>query len=175
MTGMTARTSSAAVHQHSRTRVPLALRLLGRQERFVLVGSALLAISLFLPWYVTEPGNPASLVNGLAGELSAWETHDIIRWGFVFVLAHAAALLWNTVRRHQVPWLPGEPTMVQAVNGFGLLAYVGFIDRPGEPMQTISLGYGWWLALAGLVLMIVGPAMHAHGHKAKRRPPGVLK
>ena len=158
-----------------RARGYLSMTRLGAQERWVLVGAALLALSLFAPWYGTEAGNAASAVNGLTGDVSAWSAHEYLRWGFLFVLAHAAALIWNALRGHDVPWLRGEPTMIQAINGLGLVAWCGFIDRPGEPMSTISLNYGWWLALVGILLMIVVTGRHAQSQVTRRLPPGVLR
>jgi hypothetical protein len=54
-----------------------------------------------------------------------------------------------------------EPSMVLGVNAIGIVLYFGFIYRPGTPMQTISLAYGYWLALAGVVAPLVVSSIRA--------------
>jgi hypothetical protein len=63
---------------------------------------------------------------------------------------------------------------VAAIAAFGLVGYVGLLDRPGEPSGAISLAVGYYGALLGTVLMIVGGAMTAGQTERTRKPPGVL-
>ena len=40
-------------------------------------------------------------------------------------------------------------TAVIGIIAFGLIVYVGIIERPGEPPSQISLGIGWYISLLG--------------------------
>jgi hypothetical protein len=65
-------------------------------------------------------------------------------------------------------------TAVVAIAAFGLVAYTGFLDRPGEPSGAISLQLGFYGALLGTILMTVGGAITAGQTERTRKPPGVL-
>jgi hypothetical protein len=56
----------------------------------------------------------------------------------------------------------------------GLVLYSGIVSRPGEPRAQISLQIGWFLAVVGIVLMMVGGAKRAAEVERARKPPGVL-
>ena len=56
----------------------------------------------------------------------------------------------------------------------GLVLYVGVVDRPGEPPGQIELAWGWYVALAGCVLMLVGAARRTGEAERRRKPPGTL-
>jgi hypothetical protein len=60
--------------------------------------------------------------------------------------------------RHELTWARGELTAVLAIVALGLVLYVGVIDRPGEPPGQIELEWGWYVALAG-ALMLAGAAL----------------
>jgi hypothetical protein len=50
----------------------------------------------------------------------------------------------------------------------------GVIDKPGTPPGQISLSYGWWVALFGGVLILIGSIWRSRESSARRKPPGVL-
>jgi hypothetical protein len=50
----------------------------------------------------------------------------------------------------------------------------GIIDKPGEPAGLVSVSYGFWVALSGILLMLVGSSLRASGTERPRKPPGVL-
>jgi membrane protease YdiL (CAAX protease family) len=118
---------------------------LGRGELVAAVGGLLLGVCLFLPWYETAPDNPNAFI-----------------------------LIWIVIRDHELSWARGEMTAVAAIAAFGLVAYMGFLDRPGSPSGEISLQAGFYGALLGTILMIVGGAMTAGQTERTRKPPGVL-
>jgi hypothetical protein len=147
---------------------------LGTGELIALLGGAALAAGLFLPWYVTNPSNPNAAINGGRGTFSGWDVHTIIRWLLIAAAAAPLILLWVVLREHELSWPRGEMTAVVAIVAFGLVSYVGVIDRPGEPKGEISLKLGWFGALLGVILMAVGGAMRAGSSERPRKPPGVL-
>ena len=128
---------------------------------------------MFLPWYGTSD-NPNALIDGARGDFSAWEVHPIMRWLLLAAAAAPLILAWIVLRDHELSWPRGELTAVVAMAALGLVLYAGIVSRPGEPRSQIALQIGWFLALVGLVLMLVGGAKRAAEIERRRKPPGVL-
>jgi hypothetical protein len=147
---------------------------LGRGEFVAALGGLLLGVCLFLPWYETSPDNPNAVIDGARGALSGWEVHGLMRWLLLAAAAAPFILIWIVIRDHELSWPRGEMTAVAAIAAFGLVAYAGFLDRPGEPGGAISLQLGFYGALLGTILMIVGGAMSAGETERVRKPPGVM-
>jgi hypothetical protein len=132
-----------------------------------------LGISLFLPWYGTDASNPSSNVDGKRGELGAWIVHPVLRW---VLLAGAVATLlgaWQTMRAQRAELPRGQITVMLAVLVAGLIVMVGLIIRPGSPPATISLEYGWFVALAAPLGAIATGLTRQP--RARRAPPGVTR
>jgi hypothetical protein len=148
---------------------------LSASEFIAALGGLLLGVCVFMPWYTLDPatGN-ATLAGYTEGSVSAWQAHSILR--FVFLLAALAPLilLYIVLRDHELSWPRGEMTAVIAVAAFGFVIYLGVIDRPGEPPSEISLGWGWFGALAGVILMAIGGSIRAGSTERPRKPPGVM-
>jgi hypothetical protein len=147
---------------------------LGRGELVAALGGVLLAVCLFLPWYETSPDNRNAVIDGVRGALSGWEVHGFMRWLLLAAAAAPLILIWIVIREHELSWPRGEMTAVAAIAAFGLVAYTGFLDRPGEPGGAISLRLGFYGALVGTMLMIAGGAMSAGETERVRKPPGVM-
>jgi hypothetical protein len=147
---------------------------LGRGELVAAVGGLLVAVCLFLPWYETDAGNPNALIDGGRGGFSGWDVHSIMRWLLLAAAVAPFILIWIVIRDHELSWARGEMTAVAAIAAFGLVAYTGFLDRPGDPNGAISLEPGFYGAFLGTILMIVGGAMTAGQTERTRKPPGVL-
>src|ERR1700749_4476393 len=152
----------------------MQLGRLGRGEILAVVGGILLALGLFLPWYATNPDNANALIDGARGSVSGLSSHPIIGWLLLVAAGAPLILAWIVLRDHQLSWPRGELTAVVAMIAFVLVLYVGVVDRPGEPSGQIQLRLGWYLAVLGTVLEIVGGAMRAGGVERPRKPPGVL-
>jgi hypothetical protein len=150
------------------------LRHISRSEIIAAVGGALLALGVFLPWYVPNTDNRNANVNGVRDAVSAFDTYSILRWLLLAAAIAPLILVWIVVRDHELSWSRGELTAVVGIAAFGLIFYAGVIDRPGEPSGAISLGIGWFLALLGSILMIAGAASTAAGTDKPRKPPGVF-
>jgi hypothetical protein len=147
---------------------------LGRGELVAALGGLLLAMCLFLPWYETDPDNPNAVIDGQTGALSGFEVHPMLRWLLLAAAAAPLILVWIVIRDHELSWPRGEMTAVVAIAAFGLVAYTGLLDRPGSPKGAISLQVGFYGALLGTILMIVGGAMTAGQNERVRKPPGVF-
>jgi hypothetical protein len=147
---------------------------LSRSELIAALGGILLLVGVFLPWYVPNTENRNAIVNGSREAVSAWEAHTLLRFLFIAAAVAPLILTYIVVRDHELSWPRGELTAVVAIAAFGIVGYVGIVDRPGEPPGEISLGIGWFLSLAGTILMAVGGAMRAGSSERPRKPPGVL-
>lgn len=147
---------------------------LSSSEFIAAIGGLLLGLSVFAPWYVPNEDNRNAMVAGSRQVVSAWDAHMILRYLFLVAAVAPIILLYIVLRDHQLSWPRGELTAVVAITAFGIVGYLGIIDRPGEPSGEISLQYGWFGAMAGVILMAVGGAMRAGGTERPRKPPGVL-
>ena len=146
---------------------------ISRSEILAALGGALLALSLFLPWYSTS-SNPNANISGMRGDISAWDAHSILRYLFLAVALAPIVLLWVIVRDHELSWPRGEMTAVIGIVAFVGVLYLGVIDRPGEPPSEISLGLGWFIALIGTLMIAIGGSYRASTTERPRKPPGVL-
>ena len=143
-------------------------------EIIAAVGGVLLALSVFVKWYEARPENANANVNGMTGVVSAWDAHTILRYVFLLAALAPIVLLYIVVRDHELSWPRGEMTAVIGIIAFGLVVYQGVIDRPGEPPSEIELEIGWWMALLGTILIIVGGSYRASTTERPRKPPGVF-
>jgi hypothetical protein len=144
-----------------------------------MAGGLLLAISLFLTCYRTDPGNPNADMfpdkNGIqAGSFSWWDSHTITRWILLLNAVAPFILAYIIVREHALSWPRGEVTMVTAIAALGFILYFGFIARPGDPSGAIGLRIGWFGMLLGSLLMLVGSLIRISATETKRKPPGVF-
>lgn len=151
------------------------VKALNRGELIAIVGGILLGISIFLPWY--SLGNQFAHINACSGPnttCTGW--HSILVLRFILLAGAAAPLIlaWVIIRGHALSWPRGELTAVVGVTAFVLVLFRGVIDKPGFPHDQISVDYGWWIALAGSLLIIVGAAWRYQEGAPRRNPPGVL-
>jgi hypothetical protein len=147
---------------------------LSRSELIAAIGGILLGLSVFLTWYVPNEDNRNAVVAGSREAVSAWQAHSLLRYLFLAAAIAPLILAYIVLRDHKLSWPRGELTAVVAIAAFGIVGYVGIIDRPGEPPGEIGLSIGWFGAMLGVILMAIGGAMRAGGSERPRKPPGVL-
>ena len=138
------------------------------------IGGLVLVIAVFLPAYSPSRDNPNATVAGGRDDASIWQVHDVLRILLLLAALAPVVLVYIIARGHQLSWPRGEMTAVVAIAAFGIIGYLGIVDRPGEPPGEIGLGIGWFLSMAGVILMATGGAMRASGTERPRKPPGVL-
>ena len=129
---------------------------------------------VFLPWYGTNADNRNANIDGATGSLSGFTVHPILSWLLLAAASAPLILAWIIARDHELSWPRGEMTAVVA-----MIAHradpLRRLHRPsGRPSSQISLQFGWFVALLGAVLMLVGGATRAGGTERPRKPPGVL-
>jgi hypothetical protein len=144
------------------------------KELVAMLGGLLLGVGLFGPWYAAV--SPLATIGGNPGigEYSGWEIHLIMRWLLLLAAIAPFILAYIVLRDHQLTWARGELTAVVSIAALGLLLYIGVIDRPGEPPGQIELRWGWYVALLGAILMLVGSVMRTGETERRRKPPGTI-
>jgi len=147
-------------------------RKLRRGEVIATIGGALLAVALFLAWYHTSGSNAE--VAGRRGDVSAWQAHSMVRYLLLAGALAPAILAYIVIRDHALSWPRGELTAVVAIFALGFIVYFGIIARPGNLRAETTLDLGWFVALAGGVLMLYGAATRTGESDRRRKPPGVL-
>jgi hypothetical protein len=139
-----------------------------------MLGGALLAVSVFLPWYGTDSDNRFANIDGERGDQSCFDVHPILRWLLIAAAVAPFILAYIIANDIKLSWARGEMTAVTSIAAFGLVVYNGIIDRPGEPSSAISLEPGWFLAVLGTLMMIAGAALRSSEHERARKPPGTI-
>lgn len=147
---------------------------LHRNEYMGMLGGALLAVSVFLPWYGTDSDNRFANIDGERGHQSCFDVHPILRWLLIAAAVAPFILAYIIANDIKLSWARGEMTAVTSIAAFGLVFYNGIIDRPGEPSSAISLEFGWFLAVLGTLMMIAGAAQRSSEHERARKPPGTI-
>jgi hypothetical protein len=148
---------------------------LDRGELIAVVGGLLLGLSLVLPWY--SLGNRFATLNSCHGPnstCSGWDSLTILRWLLLLTAVAPAILAWIIIRGHALSWPRGELTAVTALTALTFTIFRGVLDKPGSPESEITITYGWWIALAGGLLILVGSIWRSQESAARRKPPGVL-
>ncbi len=151
------------------------LRQLDRGELIAAIGGALLGASLLLQWYTL--GNQNAVLGGCKGphgSCTGWNALTILRFLLLIAAVAPAVLAYIIVRGHALSWPRGELTAVVALAALTLTLFRGVIDRPGSPPEEIGVGYGWWVALLGGLLILVGSIWRSQESGARRKPPGVF-
>jgi hypothetical protein len=150
-------------------------RALNRGEVIATLGGILLGVSIFLSWYTL--GNGFAHINSCHGPhttCTGWKSLTILRYAFLLGAVAPLILSWIIVRGHALAWPRGELTAVVAVIALVLTLFRGVIDKPGAPNEEIGVDYGWWVALAGGLLILAGSVWRARESAPRRKPPGVL-
>jgi hypothetical protein len=150
------------------------MQRLTRNEVVAMVGGLLLGVCLFADWYTAV--SPLATLGGVTGvgSQTGWQTHHVLRWVLLVMAIAPFILAYIVARDHKLTWARGELTAVLSIFAFGVLLYVGVIDRPGEPAGQIELAWGWYVALLGSLLMLAGSAMRTGETERRRKPPGTI-
>lgn len=144
-----------------------------------MLSGALLAVSVFLPWYSLSE-SPARAEQGAwicgAGNYScsAWETFPVNRWLFLLAAAAPFILTYFVISAQRGQYPTGEFTMTAGLAVIVLAGFNGVISKPGSEFQFgVSLDYGFFLAILAGFLMAGAGALRSleSGGGAQRKPP----
>ena len=149
-------------------------RQLDRGELVAVLGGAILGVSLFLGWYwLGDKFAVLGTCRGPGSSCSAWSSLMIVRYLLLIAAIAPAVLAWIIVRGHALSWPRGEMTAIIAIAALTFTLFHGLIDRPGKPPGEISISYGWWIGLAGGILILIGSVWRAQESATTRKPPGL--
>jgi hypothetical protein len=148
---------------------------LDRGELIAVVGGIVLGISLFLSWFTL--GDKFTVLNTCHGPRSTctgWHSLSILRYLLLITAIAPAILAYIIIRGHALSWPRGELTAVTALAALTFTVFRGVLDKPGQPPGQIAIDIGWWVGLAGGLLILVGSIWRSRESAARRKPPGVL-
>jgi CDP-diglyceride synthetase len=148
---------------------------LDRGEALAIIGGLVLAGSMFLSWY-TLSNQYASLggCKGPNGSCSGWSSLGFLSVIIVIAAIAPGILAYIVARGHALSWPRGELTAVCSLVALVLTLFRGFIDKPGSPSGEIHISYGWFLAMLGGFLILLGALVRSQETGRRRKPPGVL-
>jgi hypothetical protein len=162
------------------------LKFLRWPEYVGFLGAGVLLGSLFLPWFSTscdsvhparpQGCNPNSLLNGRAGEFTAFDTYKIMDLLLVAACIAPFVLAYIIARGHTLTWAPGEVTMIVGMVAGALILLNGIIlGRPGGTNSVeVSISPGYWVGLLGANMILVGGLVRQAMYGGGRKPPGVF-
>jgi hypothetical protein len=143
-------------------------------EYYGFVGSAVLFLSLLLPWYGTST-NPNARINGARGTFDAFQTFKLLDILLVAACTAPFILAWIVARGHALTWRPGEVTMIVGMTAFVLVLLNGIVlGKPGGPDSEIQLKIGWFVGLLGSAGICAAGILRQAEQARGRKPPGVL-
>jgi hypothetical protein len=143
-------------------------------EYYGFLSSAILFISLFLPWYGTT-SNPNAQINGHRGTFDAFQTFKVLDILLIGACTAPFILAWIVARGHALTWRPGEVTMIVGMTAFVLIILNGVIlGKPGSPDSEIELKIGWFIGLLGSAGICAAGVLRQAEQARDRKPPGVL-
>ncbi len=149
-------------------------RELDRGELIAVLGGVILGLSVFLAWYTL--GDRYTVLGNCRGPNSsctAWNSLLILRFLLLIAAVAPAVLAWIILRGHALSWPRGEMTAIIAIAALTFTAFRGLIDKPGTPPGEISISFGWWVGLAGGLLILVGSVARTKESMTTRKPPGL--
>jgi hypothetical protein len=149
-------------------------RQLDRGELIAVLGGAILGLSVFLAWYTL--GDKYTVLGNCRGpdsSCTAWNSLLILRFLLLIAAVAPAVLAWIILRGHALSWPRGEMTAIIAIAALTFTVFRGLVDKPGTPPGEIGITFGWWIGLAGGVLILIGSVARTKESITIRKPPGL--
>lgn len=157
------------------------LSRLQRPEFIGICSSALLVLSLFLPWFslgggVELRGPQNAWICGVNNfDCTAWETFPLNRWLLIAAATAPLLLAYLVATKQKGQYPTGEFTMTVGFVVVVLVGFNGILSKPGASIAQfgISLAWGYFVAIIAGLLMAASGAMRSleSGGGAKRKPP----
>jgi hypothetical protein len=139
--------------------------------------SAVLLLSLFLPWFGTSD-NPNSKIDsaGIGSEetANAFQVFGLLDWLLVAACTAPFILAWIIARGHKLTWKPGEVTMIVGITGFVLILCNGIILGKPDPGIEISLEIGYLVGMLGCLGLAAAGFLRQSRYTQGRKPPGTI-
>ena len=147
-------------------------------------GAAILAVSMFLPWFSTScdankmpsgcNSTSGAKFHNAFGDFTAFQTFKILDWLLIAACAAPFILAYIIARGHDLSWRPGEVTMIVGMVAVALILLNGVIlGKPGDTVD-LQFEYGYLVGLIGALLIMAGGTLRQAKIARARKPPGVL-
>jgi hypothetical protein len=149
-------------------------RQLDRGELIAVLGGAILGLSVFLAWYTL--GDQYTVLGNCRGpdtSCTAWNSLLILRFLLLIAAVAPAVLAWIILRGHALSWPRGEMTAIIAIAALTFTVFRGLVDKPGTPPGEVGITFGWWIGLAGGLLILIGSVARTKESITTRKPPGL--
>jgi hypothetical protein len=151
-------------------------------ELVALGSSALLVISLFMPWFsLTDTAQRVQQKAWVCGagkfSCTGWETFPINRILWLAAAAAPVILTYFILTSQKGKYPTGEFTMTVGLAVIVLVGFNGLIKKPGSSISFgISLDIGYFLAILAGMIMAVSGALRSleSGGGAQRKPPATF-
>jgi hypothetical protein len=149
-------------------------RQLDRGELLAVLGGAILGVSLFLEWFTLgDRFTTLGSCKGPGTACTAWDSLTILRFLLLVTAVAPIVLAWIIIRGHALSWPRGELTAIIAIFALGFTLFRGLVDKPGSPPGEIGIDFGWWIGLAGGLLILIGSVWRTRESASARKPPGL--
>jgi hypothetical protein len=150
----------------------LDFHLLGLSELLAAVGGVALTWSLWLPWFATScesvsPATPAGCnphslfdakpgVDRSVGQFDAVEAFATLPLLLIIAAFIPVVVSWMIARGGKRTWRPGEAVMIAGIYATVLVVINGLVlGRPGAETVDVSLQWGYFVAIAGALTIVV--------------------
>jgi hypothetical protein len=147
---------------------------LGPGEIVAIVGGVVLLVSVFLAWYHIDNAN--GVINGRHGpdvDVTLFQASPVWRWLVIAACVAPIVLGYIAVRGNALSWPRGEMTAVIGVIALVIVIFKGVLAQPGSPSGEITVAYGFFIALAAALAMVLGAAVRS-SRSRRPKPPGAL-
>jgi hypothetical protein len=158
--------------------VDFKLSRLGKPEWFGMASGLLLVLSLFMPWFMTDPSNEFSVIKGSrcgpfheGGSCNAFQSFDFLEWALILLSLAPFVHAWIAARDHEVSWLRGELTAILGFLALMLVLLNAFIlGQPGTVEITPSWGVA--VAIVACIGILLSGSIRQYSYQ-QPEPPGV--
>ncbi len=149
---------------------------LGWAELVGLGAAAVRLVSLFLPWFETDPGNRNSRVAGTRSTketIDAFVAFDSFQYMLLAACIAPVILAYIVMRGHTLSWDRGELTAIIGITALVLILYNGLIGGTPDDAVSTSLGVGYYVAIVASMGIFVAGVLRLGEKGPENKPPGV--
>jgi hypothetical protein len=154
----------------------MKLTRLGWAELLGIAASITLLASLFMPWFLTQDGNPNSRISGVRSQrvtIDAFVAFDIFSWALLAVCIAPIILALIVMSGTTLNWDRGEVTAIIGMAAVVLILFNGLIGGKPDDAVEVTLGPGWYIALIASLGIFAGGVARMGEKGVTNKPPGV--
>jgi predicted lysophospholipase L1 biosynthesis ABC-type transport system permease subunit len=149
---------------------------IGWAELVGLSASAILFISLYLPWFQTDTSNRNSRIGGVTSKkeaITAFVAYDYLQYALIAACLAPIILALLVLFNRETSWDRGEVTAIVGLTALVLILFNGVIGGRPDDAVSITLSFGYYLALLASLGIFAGGALRMMEKGPTNKPPGV--